>query len=575
MSGTLKAVLCERQLLLERNTGHSLSLRYDQIVRMRHRQLPLIQPWLLITGLLLVISAGRIISGSLSYWVGALGGSIILLWIIGRKPVLTIDTQNGDSHSLFGLDITLLKIRIIIERVQDGMSLKNAKEGLEELERKEQIYPTAGLIEAQNITGNNSLTESIEDSLSMSHTNDSIEDEIILDAEIESESDEKQMIIGEHPAIERARRATQEIRNQRYQNEAHQGIPDTRDENSWWDEKPTQVAQEPKFEINNQQSAYGAARYSPNQFDTVPSQEQQSNIEMDMGFDFSMFDDPEPTQTTMHQTSSPSIQTNTQYMDNDYGQTNTDYRQSNNYDQAQYSNNNYSQYNNNNYSNEESFLPSFPSTEIEHTILSPKFVESIDNESSDTKKEILSTEKSLTAQARRTEEEQRKYDLESANMNSLNNAQRLKLGRDSTFRRLKVRENGVQKRSQYELVRDILVNSLHRITNVSKNILKRKEGATSKKQLENNHSKTIDILRVQAKHSKQAEIAEAVRKLTKGNEELTQEEIQIIATTLEKGAGDGIIDSEMSEVPIAFEAMKSTSKVKAEMDNIPGIKRLE
>ena len=574
MSGTLKAVLCERQLLLERDTGHSLSLRYDQIVRMRHRQLPLIQPWLLITGLLLVVSAGRVLSGSLSYWVGALGGSIILLWIIGRKPVLTIDTQNGDSHSLFGIDITLLKIRIIIERIQDGMSLKNAKEGLEELERKEQLYPTAGLIEAQNIAEKNSLTESIEDSLSMSNTNDSIEDETIFDAEIESENDENQMIIGEHPAIERARRATQEIRNQRYQNEAHQGISDTREESSWWDEKPTQIPQEPKFQINNQQSAYGAARYSPSQFDTVPSQEQQSNIEMDMGFDFSMFDDPEPTQTTMQQTSSSSIQTNTQYMDNDYGQTNN-YGQNNNYGQTQYNDNNYSQYNNNNYSNEESFLPSFPSTEMEHTILSPKFVESLDNESSDTKKEILSTEKSLTAQARRTEEEQRKYDLESANMNSLNNAQRLKLGRDSTFRRLKLREKGVRKRSQYELVRDILVNSLHRITNVSKNILKRKEGATSKKQLENDHSKTIDILRVQAKHSKQAEIAEAVRKLTKGNEELTQEEIQIIAVTLEKGAGDEIIDSEILEVPIAFEAMKSTSKVKSEMDNIPGIKRLE
>ena len=551
MSGTLKAVLCERQLLLERNTGHSLSLKYDQIVRMRHRQLPLIQPWLLITGILLLFGAFRVLTGSVSYWTGAVGGSILLMWIIGRKPVLTIDTKNGDSHSLFGFDTTLLKIRIIIERIQDGMSLKLAKEGLEDFERKELIYPTAGFVEAKNIVESNIQKEALDSTVE----NETSENEEIFDAEIDTNLENEEIIFNEHPAIERARRATQEIRNQRYQNEAHHGINQNNQRDSWWDNKPQSTSQEPNFQINNQESAYGAARYSPHEFDTLPSQEQNNNLDIDMGFDFSMFDDPSPTEPIMQFNNEPCPQTNNQSSNLNFGTDNA-YSQTQRY--------------NDNYSKENTFIPSFPSTEIDHSILPSKFVESLEEIPVEPRKEILSTEKSLSQNAKRSEEEQRRFDLENSNLTNLNNTQRLKLGRDSTFRRLKVRKNGIQKISQVEIIRNLLVNSLQRITNVSKNILKKKENSDNKE-----HSKTVDILRMQAKHSRQAEIAEAVRKLTKGNEELTDEELDIIANTLEHGNTNQIKDGDSTEVPISFGVMKSTSKIKDEMENIPGITRLE
>ncbi len=547
MSGTLKAVLCERQLLLERSTGHSLSLRYDQIVRMRHRQLPLIQTWLLITGILLLIGAARVLTGSLSYWTGAIGGSVVLLWLIGRKPVLTIDTQNGDSHSLFGFDITLLKIRIIIERIQDGMSLKNAKEGLEELERKEPIYPTAGLIEDQVIgeTPNveNSVASSVENS---DDENVEEDDEEILEAEIGIESEEKEIGFNEHPAVERARRATQEIRSQRYQSEAHPRISNGSEEEGRWDNEPSTAPQTSSFQINNQQSSYGAPRYSPNQFNSVQSQEQQSNFEMDMGFDFSMFDDePSPTQTPIQQHPPQNM--------------NNEYRQIQSY--------------NNNTPDEGSFLPSFPSTEVDHSILPSKFVESLQSVGAENKIDILNTDVSLVENARRTEEEQQKFEQQNLDSSSLNNVQRLKLGRNSTLRRLKVRKGANQKKSQYELLRELVVNSLQKITNVSKNLLKKK-GRTNE-EVDPSHSKTLDILRVQAKYSRQAEIAEAVRKLTNGNEELTEEEIEIIASTLGTSSENDFTSEEDTDVPHSFYEMKSTSKVKAEMDNLPGIKRLD
>ena len=549
MSGTLKAVLCERQLLLERSTGHSLSLRYDQIVRMRHRQLPLIQTWLFITGILLLIGATRVLTGSLSYWTGAMGGSVVLLWLIGRKPVLTIDTQNGDSHSLFGLDITLLKIRIIIERIQDGMSLKNAKEGLEELERKETIYPTAGLIESiktnEILNAENNINASV-----ASNDEESVVEEEILEAEISIESEEKEQEIGfnEHPAVERARRATQEIRSQRYQSEAHPNISH-RNENDegWWDNEPPPTPQAPSVQTNNQQSPYGAPRYSPNQFDSIQSQEQQPNFEMDMGFDFSMFEEPPTTQTPLQQPAQKNM--------------NDEYRQTQNF--------------NTNHSDEGSFLPSFPSTEIDHSILPSEFTESLQGVVSDNKKDILNTDMSLAENARRTRDEQQKFEQENIDFSNLNNIQRLKLGRDSTFRRLKVRRGTNQKRSQYELLRELVVNSLHKITSVSKNILKKKGRNNDDDKLDQTHSKTLDILRVQAKYSRQAEIAEAVRKLTSGNEELTEEEIEIIASTLGTSSEIEFISTEENEVPGSFYEMKSTSKVKAEIDNLPGIKRLD
>lgn len=265
-----------------------------------------------------------------------------------------------------------------------------------------------------------------------------------------------------------------------------------------------------------------------------------------MGFDFSMFEEPPSTQIPMQQPPPQSM--------------NHEYPRTQNY---------------NNTSEEGVFLPSFPSTEIEHSILPSKFIESLQGVASENKKDILNTDLSITENARRTEEEQQKFEQQNLDYSNLNNVQRLKLGRNSTFRRLKVRKGANQKRSQYELLKELVVTSLQKITNVSKNLLKKKSRNNDDEKLNPSHSKTLDILRVQAKYSRQAEIAEAVRKLTSGNEELTEEEIEIIATTLGTGSEIDFISTEENDVPNSFFEMKSTSKVKAEMDNLPGIKRLD
>jgi hypothetical protein len=151
--GICKAVLDESRLLLERRTGHTLNIRLESIARMRHHTTPLVPRWLFGIGLFLIYAAWRVFIPPTQYWFFGSGGLIVLIWAMGRRPTLTIDSNDGDCHTLFGNDASLMRLAALVHRLQDGQSLEEAREGLLFLSR-EADYPGTKAIVDQLIQEN-------------------------------------------------------------------------------------------------------------------------------------------------------------------------------------------------------------------------------------------------------------------------------------------------------------------------------------------------------------------------------------------------------------------------------------
>ena len=144
--GRCKAVLDSSRLILERRSGHTLNLMHDAVARMRHHTTPLIPRWLFGIGLFLIYAAWRVFLPPAQYWFLGIGSAIILGWALGRRPTLTIDTTNGDCHTLYGNDASLMRMTALVQRLQDGQTLDEAREGLAFLMRTTD-FPATNAVE--------------------------------------------------------------------------------------------------------------------------------------------------------------------------------------------------------------------------------------------------------------------------------------------------------------------------------------------------------------------------------------------------------------------------------------------
>lgn len=144
--GKCKAVLDASRLVLERRSGHTLNLKHDAVARMRHHTTPLIPRWMFGIGIFFIYASWRVFLPPAQYWFLGAGCAIVLGWALGRRPTLTIDTTNGDCHTLYGNDIALMRMTALVQRLQDGQTLDEAREGLNLLMR-EADFPATKVVE--------------------------------------------------------------------------------------------------------------------------------------------------------------------------------------------------------------------------------------------------------------------------------------------------------------------------------------------------------------------------------------------------------------------------------------------
>ena len=65
--------------------------------------------------------------------LGAAGIVLSSAHLITRRPTLTIDTNAEDCHTVFGSDVAMMKLCSLIQRLQNGMTLQDAKSSVENM----------------------------------------------------------------------------------------------------------------------------------------------------------------------------------------------------------------------------------------------------------------------------------------------------------------------------------------------------------------------------------------------------------------------------------------------------------
>ena len=131
-SGRARASLGESRVSIEFKNGNCIDIRYDQIVRMQHHNTTLVPGWVGFVGLCLFYASWRVITPpNIRFGVFVLGLAMISGWVLTKRPTLTLDTKLGDCHVLHAIDSRLLKFSTMIQRMNDGLTLEEARIGVD------------------------------------------------------------------------------------------------------------------------------------------------------------------------------------------------------------------------------------------------------------------------------------------------------------------------------------------------------------------------------------------------------------------------------------------------------------
>jgi len=157
--GRVKAILDERTLSLETKTGQVLSVKLNNISRADHHHTTLIPfTYAFIGALLILISIRNLVDPTAKALSLAIGISLVFGNIVTRRPTLTITYNEEDCYALHGPDSKLMDMSYLIHRLQEGLSLADARAGLSTL-NQDIDYPMTSVIEEEmtRVTQNPSL----------------------------------------------------------------------------------------------------------------------------------------------------------------------------------------------------------------------------------------------------------------------------------------------------------------------------------------------------------------------------------------------------------------------------------
>ncbi len=131
--GKVRATMNESQISFESRSGHALDLRLDAIQRVHHHHTTLIPGWLAVVGGIFMWVAWRGVTGRVQAILGAAGIVLSSAHFITRRPTLTIDTKAEDCHTVFGSDMAMMRLCSLIQKMNNGMNLEQAKASVEQM----------------------------------------------------------------------------------------------------------------------------------------------------------------------------------------------------------------------------------------------------------------------------------------------------------------------------------------------------------------------------------------------------------------------------------------------------------
>ena len=147
--GKFRIEITQRQLVLSNDVRKGIKLDLASISRTRSIDIPTIPGGIIIWGSAACYLGATILIPPLGYAVSLLGGLSVLSHFIFKTPALVIETNIGDRHiiqSRLNDQEVLLKVHMMIEKVSNGQSVRDAKNILEKEfrhENKANVIPKA------------------------------------------------------------------------------------------------------------------------------------------------------------------------------------------------------------------------------------------------------------------------------------------------------------------------------------------------------------------------------------------------------------------------------------------------
>ena len=180
--GKVRTTLNENQVSFESRNGHALDIRLDAIKRVQHHDTTLVPGWLAVVGLIFIWVAWRGVTGKLQALLGAAGLVLSAAHYITKQPTLIIDTNAEDCHVVYGADLTIMRLCALIQRIQNGMTLEEAKASVDNMV-SDSDYPRSINSDELEV-----IPEPVEvfPSAVISHFIDSMDEEEVFDAEVVS-----------------------------------------------------------------------------------------------------------------------------------------------------------------------------------------------------------------------------------------------------------------------------------------------------------------------------------------------------------------------------------------------------
>ncbi|MEC7706331.1 MAG: hypothetical protein VX723_00035 [Candidatus Thermoplasmatota archaeon] len=170
--GKFVAVLTRRQLTLERFDGHGVRLSLGSISRMRHMKVPLFPAGAVPLSLMAIYLGLKVLLPPYALVATTAGSLTLLGYLLSRTSVLAIETEAGDRHIVAGSEGVLLRLCMMVDRVGRGISIEEARKGLEHIDAELPTFPAfrdamgdtlepRGLLEAPNHTELDTFTDSL------------------------------------------------------------------------------------------------------------------------------------------------------------------------------------------------------------------------------------------------------------------------------------------------------------------------------------------------------------------------------------------------------------------------------
>ena len=147
--GKFRIEITQRQLIISNDVRKGIKLDLASISRTRSIDIPTIPSGIIIWGSAACYLGATILIPPLGYAVSVLGGLSVLSHFKFKTPALVIETNIGDRHviqSILNDQEVLLKVHMMIEKVSNGQSVRDAKNSMERefsYQNKENVIPKA------------------------------------------------------------------------------------------------------------------------------------------------------------------------------------------------------------------------------------------------------------------------------------------------------------------------------------------------------------------------------------------------------------------------------------------------